>query len=274
MSIVHYLPPSRRSPATPELVLALHCSGSSGRQWDAYAKLLPRGMHLVAPELMGYERGESWPPGTPVSIEAEARRLGPLLFSAAGPVHLVGHSYGGAVALQMALRWPGRIRTLTLYEPVRFALLLAEPGLEAVGEAIVEVGRRICRHAACGRLDEAAALFVDYWSGAGAWKALSMTRQRGIAERMHKVRAEFEALFADPMPAWSYGALEMPMRLISGSRSPQPARAVVELLARRCPQAEVVRMDGVGHMGPISHAGAVASHLAFHPRDEQVVLAA
>ena len=160
-------------------MIGLHCSASSGRQWDAYSQLLPAGMRLIAPELMGYGPSERWPSGTPVDLEAEARRLAPLLFSAAGSVHLVGHSYGGAVALEMALRWPDRVKTLTLFEPVRFALLLADRDHEAIGQAIVSVGRRIGWHALSGRLEDAAALFVDYWSGPGAWDGLSGTRRRG-----------------------------------------------------------------------------------------------
>lgn len=272
MSTVHFLP-TRRAPAA-QVVIALHCSGSSARQWDPYPKLLPRGMHLVAPQLMGYFPGERWTAGAAVTLETEARRLGPLLFGATGPVHLVGHSYGGAVALQMALRWPARIRTLTLFEPVRFALLLGSAEHAAMGKAIMEIGQRICNCTASGHLAEAARLFVDYWSGAGAWETLPDVRRRAIVERMPKVQAEFEALFTDPMPPWSYSALEMPIRLISGRHSPQPARTVVELLARQCPQAEVVRLDGMGHMGPISHPGLVARHLAFHPRQEQTALAA
>jgi hypothetical protein len=58
----------------------------------------------------------------------------------------------------------------------------------------------------------------------------------------------------------------MPLRLITGSSSPLPARKVVDLIARECPQAEVVRLDGVGHMGPICHPCLVAPHLAFQAR--------
>jgi pimeloyl-ACP methyl ester carboxylesterase len=256
-----------------EVMIALHCSASSGRQWDAYPKLLPPGLRLLAPELMGYCPEECWQPGTHVSVEIEARRLGPLLFSTAGAVHLVGHSYGGAVAMQMALRWPDRIKTLTLFEPVRFALL-AEHEDEPAWKAIVAVGRRIGRHVLSGRLNEAAALFVDYWSGSGAWECLPAARRRAIAERMPKVRAEFEALFADPVSAISYHALNMPVRLITGSTSPPPARLVTDIIARHCAQAEVVRLDGIGHMGPISHPSLVASHLAFQPRKAELALAA
>ena len=272
MSTVHHLTPSHAG-ASPETMIGLHCSASGGRQWDAYAKLLPPGMRLLAPELMGYGPGESWASGRPVSLEAEAARLAPLL-SSAGAVHLVGHSYGGAVALEIALRWPHLVKTLTLFEPVRVALLLADPADEAIGRAMVSVGRRIGWQALSGRTAEAAAGFIDYWSGPGAWEALSPARRSAVQERMHKVRAEFEALFADTVSAASYRKLQMPVHLITGTSSPLPGRRLVDLLARQCTHAKVVRLAGVGHMGPISHVSKVAPHLAFQPRQPVLALAA
>ena len=262
MSKVHPFTASRPG-SSPEVMFGLHCSGSSGRQWDPYAALLPPGMRLVAPELMGYGPGEAWASGKPVSLEAEAARLAPLLSSAGGAVHLVGHSYGGAVALEVALRWPGLVKTLTLFEPVRFGLLLADREYEAIGRAIVATGRRIGWQALSGRTAQAAAEFIEYWSGPGAWETLPGARRRAVEERMHKVRAEFEALFADTVPAASYQALSMPVRLITGTRSPLPARKVVDLMARQCDHASVVRLEGVGHMGPVSHVARVAPHLGF-----------
>jgi pimeloyl-ACP methyl ester carboxylesterase len=270
---VHPLPGLRSRPGS-EVVIALHCSASNGRQWDAYPQLLPPGMRLMAPDLMGYGSGENWPSGKAVSLDAEARRLAPLLSEAPGGVHLVGHSYGGAVALQVALRWPSRVRTLTLFEPVRFGLLLADRDQEVLGQAILSVGRCIGWHAMSDRLEQAAALFVDYWSGSGAWEALPASRRRAIAERMHKVHAEFAELFADRVPASAYGKVEMHLLLITGSTSPLPARKVADLIARQCPQAELVRLNGVGHMGPVSHPSAVASLLAFQPRQAQMAEAA
>jgi len=88
------------------------------------------------------------------------------------------------------------------------------------------------------------------------------------------VRAEFEALFADTLPAAAYRALRMPVRLITGSASPAPARAVVEILAQQCPAAGVVRLDGVGHMAPITDLPLVAPQLAFQPDEAPLALAA
>lgn len=248
---------------TTTLAIALHCSASSGRQWDALGRLLPLGIELVAPDLMGYDTGEPWNPTVRTSLDSEALRLEPLLEEARHPVHLIGHSYGGAVALQLALRRPDKIGTLTLFEPVRFALLLHDPAYRPVGEAIVRFGRGIADDASAGRMEQAAAAFIDYWSGQGAWSALSPGRRHAVAERMPKVGAEFNALFEDDVPAGAYATLSMPVRLISGSTSPLPARRVTDILARYCAHAQVVRLDGVGHMGPVTHPALVAQHLAF-----------
>jgi pimeloyl-ACP methyl ester carboxylesterase len=273
MSTIYHLPAPGAGLAE-DSIIALHCSASSGRQWAAYPALLPPGMRLIAPELMGYGTNPEWQPDTVASLEDEAQRLRALLHAAPHGVHLVGHSYGGAVALQMALLWPERIRSLTLYEPVRFALLLADPAYEPVGRSIVATGRRIRALALAGRSGDAAAAFVDYWSGLGAWDLLPPERRQAVAARMHKVGAEFEALFADTVPACAYASLPMPIRLIAGTRSPMPGRGVVELLAIQCRHATVVRLPGMGHMAPISHPQAVIPHLAFQAHDGKVARAA
>jgi pimeloyl-ACP methyl ester carboxylesterase len=252
MSTVHILPHRTRS---REPLVCLHSSGSSGRQWRAIAEVLAARHDVFTPELLGYDSRDAWPMDASTSLDAEAQALAPLL--ARAPAHLLGHSYGGAVALQMALRWPERVLSLTLYEPVRFALLLRDTVTAAAGADIVAVGRDIGAATLSGMSDAAAELFVDYWSGAGAWRRMPAARQAVLTSRMSKVRAEFEALFADAVPLSAYGALRMPVHLISGSRSPQPARQVVGLLAAQIPHSVHTRLEGLGHMGPVEDAQRV-----------------
>jgi pimeloyl-ACP methyl ester carboxylesterase len=261
MSTVHYLSAARPSPVF-EHVVALHCSGSSGRQWDAYVERLPAGLRLTAPDLMGSGREPAWAPGTPVTLEVEARRVLAAFPGDGAPVHLIGHSYGGAVALEIAMRWPHKVRTLTLYEPVRFALLDNDE-TAGVRQLIMDAGIRIVQLVNAGRLHESAEMFVDYWSGRGAWDKVPAPRRQMFADRMPKVAAEFDALFGDAVPAEAYGQLTMPVRLIAGMRSPLPARKVVEQLAMRCRHAAVVHLAGLGHMGPVTHPARVAAHLSM-----------
>ena len=153
------------------------------------------------------------------------------------------------------------MRSLTVYEPVRFAMLFGRSETESSAEAILSVGRRVGLDVISGSLSLAAARFVDYWSGNGAWQALDARQQQAIAVRMPKVQAEFEALFADRVPVDAYRALTMPVRLLGGSRSPLPARQVLERLHTLLPHATRATLSGHGHMAPLSAPAAVAGML-------------
>ncbi|HEX6017528.1 MAG TPA: alpha/beta hydrolase [Burkholderiaceae bacterium] len=260
MSEIH--PFHSRGTARPRLI-CLHCSGGAGRPWQQWIAPFAERFEVHAPSLLGYAGAAPWSIGTPVSLDAEAQALAALLQRER--VHLFGHSYGGAVALQMALRWPERVRTLTLYEPSRFALLLGRTASREAGEAIAGVGRRIGMEVLSGRLDAAAQRFVDYWCGDGAWAQLGDGARGAVSARMPKVQADFEALFADRVPAAAYRALAMPVQLIGGSRSPLPSRQVLDVLATHLPNAERTTLAGLGHMGPLdapARVRAALTHLA------------
>lgn len=258
--------------AARERVLCLHGSASSGRQWEPMLAAWAPRFEVLTPDLLGYGAAGRWPTGTPVSLDAEAKALAPLLQRQ--PVHLFGHSYGAAVALQIALRWPERVSSLTLYEPVRFALLLRNASTQEAAEAIVGVGRRIGMEVLSGRWHVAAQRFVDYWSGDGTWRRLSERRQLALAERMPKVQAEFEALFADRVPAAAYRGLAMPVQLIGGSRSPLPVRQVLDVLSPQMPHAARLTLAGLGHMGPVDAAPRVLAALAHLPAATELPRAA
>ncbi|TFY98498.1 alpha/beta fold hydrolase [Ramlibacter rhizophilus] len=249
-------------------ILALHCSGSSGRQWASYAaRWVGR---FDAPDLLGYG-AQPWPTGRSLTLDEEAEHVAGWI--GAEPVHLVGHSYGGAVALQLALRHPGRIAALTLFEPVRFHLLRSDADSTAWDE-IVRLARRVCTLARAGFAAAAAARFADYWSGAGTWKAMSASRQLALAQRMPKIAAEFQAIFSDTAPLSAYGALRMPVRLVVGTASPLPARRVAHRLQGLLPHARHIDLAGIGHMGPLTHADAFAALLPQRNAPAPLALAA
>ena len=248
-------------PAPRDTVICLHSSASSGRQWDAIAAALSPAHRVVAPPLLGYDSRTPWPLDRAVTLDDEARALEPLLDGAAGDVHLIGHSYGGAVALQLALRRPDAVTSLTLYEPVRFALLFGQRRHADEAEEIVRVGRGIGALTRAGHGHVAGARFVDYWSGKGAWESLPPTRRDAIAARMTKVSAEFDALFGDAVPASAYAALRMPIRLLRGDASPEPARRVAARLAEILPCARLASLPGAVHMQPVTDPGSVIAAL-------------
>ncbi len=105
-------------------VIALHCSLGSGRQWKRLAAELGASHQIITPDLSGY--GDD--PGCyclPTTLAQEVEFISGRLAEADGPIHLVGHSYGGAVAFRIATASPfaARVRSLTLIEPVLPTLL-------------------------------------------------------------------------------------------------------------------------------------------------------
>src|SRR5208282_3637476 len=105
-------------------VVLLHSSGMSGRQWRRLAKsLVSRGLRAVVPDLAGHGESPAWPEPTPFTYRFDVERVSRLLESLESPAHVIGHSYGGLIALLASLASPSRVRSLALYDPVAFGVL-------------------------------------------------------------------------------------------------------------------------------------------------------
>jgi pimeloyl-ACP methyl ester carboxylesterase len=140
---VHMVYPPR--PKCRGRIVALHCSGAGASQWNYLAKALGGGYEVLAPEHFGNESSGPWSGERPFTLADEAARTIALIDKWEGKVHLVGHSYGGGVALHVAVARPGRIASLALYEPSAFHLLrqMNGDGVMAFAE-ITSVAHRTC----------------------------------------------------------------------------------------------------------------------------------
>lgn len=257
--------PLSASPARATVVL-LHSSGSSSRQWDALADALCATHDVRAIDLHGHGSGPAWTAKRPLSVHDDAALALPVL-EAAGGGHVIGHSYGGAVAVHLAARHPRWVRSLAVYEPVLLNLL-ADPASGHAGDPahpglteLIAVAERMRRQLHDGDIEAASRDFVDYWSGAGTWQAMGPARQRGVAQRAGVIAAHFATLRGEPLPAATAARLTMPTLVLHGTETTQAARALARLLRRWLPQAEHRGLAGLGHMGPLTHAASVNAEL-------------
>ncbi|MGB8433931.1 MAG: alpha/beta fold hydrolase, partial [Burkholderiales bacterium] len=197
-------------------VICLHSSASSARQWSALQESLADGYPVLAPDLLGYGTGADWKYERVLSLDDEARQIEPLIAAEPGGVHLVGHSYGGAVALRLALRNPGRVKSIALYEPVLFNLLHEDTASRAAAVEIASVRIAVRRAVYSGQAAQAARVFTDYWSGLAGWKSMPEKRRLAIAARMRKVDAEFDAVFYNATNLAAYHRLAVPVLVMVG----------------------------------------------------------
>ncbi len=233
-------------------VVCLHASGSSSRQWSALAERAGHLGHVIALDLYGHRAAPGWDQPRELTLRDEAARVMRLLSSWSGPIHLVGHSYGGAVALSIAFELRERVASLSLYEPVPFATLFAYDAHDAAAVEVHVLADGIDRSLRAGSIEAAAERFVTYWSGDGAWHRLSGSQRTTIASRMPAIDRNFKALAADGTRLKDYRQLPMPTLLMAGTRTKASTRRLTELLAYALPASEVAMLDGLDHMGPVT----------------------
>lgn len=251
------MPPFVRQAGQGMPVLCLHSNASSSSQWRALMDDLAPHLQVLAPDLLGAGRSAAWPVAGGARLQHELDALAPLLASLGGRFHLVGHSYGAALALAIALAWPQRVASAALYEPTAFPLLNRPGPGDPAATGIAAVATAAIAAVARGDLQAGAELFIDYWMGAGSWAAMPEARRGPVAESMRPIGQWTEALFAQPWSLAAISALPMPLLLLGGDRSPASARDVLPILAGALPQARLQVLPGLGHMAPVTHPGRV-----------------
>ncbi|MBM3597521.1 MAG: alpha/beta hydrolase [Alphaproteobacteria bacterium] len=254
-----------------EPVILLHSSGCSGAQWRSLAGRLDGRYRVIAPDLYGYGATPSWPGRGAFYLGHEAEVVHALLDRLDRPAHLVGHSYGGAVALKVAGARDKDLLSLTLIEPAAFHLL--RNGDETDSLALFEIGavaEVVNQALACGDYARGYERFVDFWGGAGAWAAIPKAKRDALAPSLAKVALDFFATFNEPTRLDEVRAVGVPTLLVKGTCSPLPAQRISDLLSRTLPEANLEMVAGAGHMLPLTHRDEVnnliVSHLEANPQ--------
>jgi len=243
-----------------------HCSSASHKEWLPLIEALKTDWRVLAPDFIGYGQSDPWPIDKPFSIEADVRVLLALARKTKSKLHLVGHSYGAALALEAARKLGARVQSLTLVEPVSFHLLRIENRPE--WKDVERLGVSVLDPVAKGDDRKAAAAFMSYWLGRWRWWLSPERFKSAIATTIPKVALEFSIAIDAQTTLADYAEIEAPVLLIVGAKTPPPTRAVIELLSGALPNAKIETLKGAGHMSPFTHPAElnqlILDHLAAH----------
>jgi len=255
-----------------EPVVLLHSSTGSGAQWTALCDELQQDFLVLTPDLYGYGDSDGWPGDRAISLSDEAAIVEGLAQICPGPIHLVGHSYGGAVALKAALRGNIALRSLTVIEPVAFHVLRnSDPWGNQYLDQIGDVAEFVQSALARGNRNAAMQHFVDFWSGPGVWSSLSPGQRQRIIAVAPKVPLDFWATLSETATLEDYGALTLPTLLICGADSPASSRRIVSLLDLALSDCRLNVVPGAGHMLPLTHSESVNRTISAHLRHHRSV---
>lgn len=249
--------PFFREAGTPgrPVVLLLHSSASTSGQWRALIEQLAPNFHVLAPDLQGCGKSPAWHFQRPLRLDDEVDALAAVIERAGPRFHLVGHSFGGAVALRLALRHADRLASLSLYEPVLFSLIKAAQGPD--WQEVEAIASETTALLEAGEVETATARFVNYWMGEGHFERQPEARRPALVAGMPAVKGHWQALFNEPTPLEAWRALPGPCLLMSGEASRASALGVAARLETALPRLQRQRFAGVAHMGPVTHPDTV-----------------
>jgi len=256
---------------TSEPDVLLHCRGSSGAQWRSLAAQLDARHQVLMPDLIGYGASASWGGSGTFCLAEETAPVRSILGRLNEPVHLVGHSYGGAVALHLARVRPAFVKSLTLIEPSAFHLLRNGDASDAEAlREITVVAAYASAALAVGDYRGGFGRFVDYWSGPGSWRAMAPEKRLAFAPQLAKVVLDFHALLNEPAELEDVCDVAAPTLLVQGDCTTLPSRRVCARLRVALPNADFRLVRGAGHMLPVTHRdevnALVAAHIAANSR--------
>jgi pimeloyl-ACP methyl ester carboxylesterase len=189
------------------------------------------------------------PRGAAYSHELHADDLAALIRALdLGPAHIVGHSYGAAVAVYMAQKHPDLVRSLTLVEPGIFSLLpMNDRGLLARSE-MAAAGER-ARTALAHDLDEEAVRqLAELVLRPRRYSSLPAEMRAMLLENAPSLRASIAT--AAPSPQFTCDdakQLRMPVLLLNGVNSAPEFLLVNDELQRCMPEARRVTMTPADH---------------------------
>ena len=244
----------------PRAALMIHCSLAETAIWGGMARALSDVASMVAFDLPGHGRSADWDDRGEMS--AVCAGIAADFAARDAPMDVIGHSFGGVVALRLAMTRPDLVRSLVMIEPVFFAAgLQTRP--EACAQHLKEK-RAFEAAMAAHDLPLAARGFIGAWGGGRPWDSFGPGAQARIAAQMPLIAAAGPALYDDAGGMLAPGALEdvdIPALLLEGSAAPAIIPAINGALAARLPRARRGVIEGAGHMSVATHPEQVSAEV-------------
>ena len=249
-------------------LILIHASGMGREKWGLLGSMMAAHHTVYTPNLLGYGQTGPWR-AQGYGIAQEVEVLLALIEEIGTPVSILGHSFGGAVALYTALAVPHRVRHLALYEPTVFGLLARDDDVEARAE--IDALTRIPDFfdPSPDALEDWLGTFVEYWSRAPVWAFTSRAQKDALLAVGPKVVAEVREVLTGGH-GLEAARVSQSVLVMCGRRSTAAARRMAQLLVACLPRGAGLEIPRLGHMAPLHRPEAIAeAALAFFAGQEK-----
>ncbi len=234
------------------VVMLVHSSVSGARQWRSLMDDLKDRFRVRAVNLFGYGKTPPWRAGATQSLDDHARLVEAALPANAGEICLVGHSFGGCVAMKAAARLAGRVARLVLLEANPFYLLAQCGRTDSFAEAM-ELRNWVKKFGSLGEWATAAEKFADYWGSPGTWRAMAPERRAAFSQALKPNYFEWDAVMNETTPVKEWAKVLPHATLLAyDPGTVLPVREIAAILRHSCPNWTYKELPGAGHMAPLT----------------------
>jgi pimeloyl-ACP methyl ester carboxylesterase len=234
-------------------VVLVHGSWDDHRAWDALASLLADHFLVVRHDRRGYGRSGR-PPGARTRRQDEDDLAGLIGALDRGPAHIVGNSFGAAVALGLARRRPELLRSVCAHEPPLLGAAAHDGRLRPLLDEVRGRIGAVVAQLRAGDHEGGARRFVDEIAlGPGAWETLPEEVRRLVAGNAPGFLGDVEDPGWADLPLDGPWAPDCPVLVTWGSESPTWLWEVATLVSRRIPGARGRMLAGCGHLPHLTH---------------------
>jgi pimeloyl-ACP methyl ester carboxylesterase len=249
----------------PTTLVLVPGSWSTGSAWRAVTAALSGDHRLVTTSLLGYGNTVERRTEHDTSLDREAEILECVVERAGGPVHLVGHSFGGLVSLAVARRARVDVTSLTVLESTSFDSL-PPAGEDELFTEVLTMSTEYARAFERGER-EAARRVIDFYGGNGSFDALPQRMRDYVVATTPSNIVDWASVFGSRVSLAELGRITVPTLVVRGENAHRCVAKAAEAVAGALPNARLDTLAGASHFMMSTHPAEVAALVEAHVRD-------
>jgi pimeloyl-ACP methyl ester carboxylesterase len=247
---------------TGPTVVLVPGSCSTGAAWRPVMAHWPNRFRCVTTSLLGYGGTAERRTSGNADIARESEIIEAVIHRAGGPVHLVGHSFGGLAALAVALRRRVHLLSLTIAEAPAIEIL-REAGEMTHYEAFGKMSGTYSDAFQRGETN-AIAQMIDFYGGAGTFAAWPQRVRDYAIETTPANLMDWESAYGFRLTPALLATVAVPTLVLWGKDSHPAVTRANEMLGHYIPDAVCATMAGAAHFMIATHPQPFADLVARH----------
>ena len=242
------------------VLLLIHGSPGNAKAWLRVGERLSDRYRIIAPDLPGYGATTPQSSGAVPDTIYAAELIEALVALIGPPTVLAGHSYGGVVALAVALRQRFPIGALVLFEPVALRILSVAGEVEAYESAKAVFDDYL----SCFESGDPQAIrkIIDFWYRPGVFDQMPDPVRAYLLKETAANTRDVRATFREEYSLSSFRNLAIPVLTVCGSRSPAVTQKIAKAIAANTPRGSFIGLENADHGLTTTHVEAVAEAIS------------